>query len=78
MLRWTLTKTVQAVQVSFVCLQEASDERLRKIEETLQGIKLIKLYSWEDEFCKRILKVRAHELKLLDKDSLYWALISKF
>jgi len=59
-----------------VQLQEASDERLKKINETIQGIKLIKLYSWETEFCKRVLGVRAKELKLLDKDSLYWGIMS--
>ncbi|XP_059488287.1 ATP-binding cassette sub-family C member Sur [Neocloeon triangulifer] len=56
-------------------ISEASDERLKKMNETIQGIKLIKLYSWEHEFCKRILGVRATELRLLDNDSLYWGVM---
>ncbi|CAB3372321.1 Hypothetical predicted protein [Cloeon dipterum] len=57
-------------------ISEASDERLKKINETFQGIKLIKLYSWENEFCERIFRVRAKELHLLDKDSLYWGVMT--
>lgn len=58
-------------------MQEWSDERLRQTNEVLQGIRLLKLCGWEMDFAQRILKTRKKELKLLDKDSLYWALMSK-
>lgn len=57
--------------------KEWSDERLRQTNEVLQGVRLLKLCGWENEFSNRILKTRNKELEALDKDSLYWALMSK-
>lgn len=57
-------------------LQEKSDARLRLVNEILQGMRLIKLRAWENVFEDRIRRTRNHELKLLNKDSVYWALIS--
>lgn len=54
-----------------------SDERLRQMNEVLQGIRLLKLYGWECLYGDRILRTRAKELKLLDKDSFYWAIMSE-
>jgi hypothetical protein len=54
-----------------------SDERLRQMNEVLQGIRLLKLYGWECLYEDHILRTRAKELRLLDKDSLYWAIMSK-
>lgn len=59
-------------------VQEVSDERLRKINEVLQGIKLLKLYGWECLYGQKITKTRQKELKYLDNDSLYWAVMSKW
>lgn len=47
------------------------------MNEVLQGMRLIKLRAWEKVFENRIHKTRDQELKLLDKDSVYWTLISK-
>lgn len=58
-------------------LQDVSDERLRQMNEVLQGIRLLKLYGWECLYGDRILHTRAKELRLLDKDSFYWAIMSK-
>jgi len=58
-------------------LQNVSDERLRQMNEVLQGIRLLKLYGWECLYGNRILRTRAKELNLLDKDSVYWAIMSK-
>jgi len=58
--------------------QEKSDARLRLVNEILQGMRLIKLRAWENVFDDRIRKTRNQELKLLNKDSVYWALISNF
>ena len=43
-------------------LQKCSDERLKKTNELLQGIKLLKLYAWEGLYCKAIEIIRAKEL----------------
>lgn len=57
--------------------QEKSDARLRLVNEILQGMRLIKLRAWENVFEERTRETREQELKLLDKDSVYWAFISK-
>ncbi|KYM97235.1 Cystic fibrosis transmembrane conductance regulator [Cyphomyrmex costatus] len=57
-------------------IAEKSDTRLRLLNEILQGIRLIKLRAWENLFEDRIYKTRDEELKLLKKDSIYWALIN--
>ncbi|XP_022081106.1 ATP-binding cassette sub-family C member 8-like isoform X2 [Acanthaster planci] len=43
-------------------IMEKSDERLKRTNELLQGIKLIKLYGWEDMFYTAIKKVRGLEI----------------
>ncbi|XP_039304714.1 ATP-binding cassette sub-family C member Sur isoform X2 [Solenopsis invicta] len=57
-------------------IAEKSDARLRLLNEILQGIRLIKLRAWENLFEDRICKTREQELKLLKRDSIYWALIN--
>ena len=42
--------------------QQYSDERLKLSNEMLQGIKLLKLYGWEELYCKAIELVRTNEL----------------
>ncbi|XP_070559515.1 ATP-binding cassette sub-family C member 8-like [Ptychodera flava] len=44
-------------------LLEISDSRLKKINELLQGIKLLKLYGWEEKFCSAIEVVREKQIK---------------
>lgn len=39
---------------------------------------VIKLYVWEDLFKEKILNLREVELKLLNKDSIYWSFLSKY
>ena len=41
------------------------DERLKKCNETLQNMKLLKLYAWEGVFQRSIEATRRRELKLL-------------
>ena len=41
------------------------DERVRIITEILNGIKVIKLYGWEQSFIKRINQIRADEMEQL-------------
>lgn len=47
------------------------------MNEVLLGIKLIKLNAWEKIFNEKINELRNNELKYLDKDSIYWTLMSE-
>ncbi|KAI8850822.1 P-loop containing nucleoside triphosphate hydrolase protein [Chytridium lagenaria] len=42
---------------------KATDGRVRLTTEMISGMKIIKLFSWEDSFVSRILEIRATELK---------------
>jgi len=46
---------------------EAMDERVRVMNEILSGIKIIKLYGWEESFKERIKVYRNRELSMLKK-----------
>ncbi|KAF9359122.1 hypothetical protein BGX34_008531 [Mortierella sp. NVP85] len=46
---------------------EAMDERVRVMNEILSGIKIIKLYGWEESFKERIRVYRNRELSMLKK-----------
>ncbi|XP_077981986.1 ATP-binding cassette sub-family C member 9-like [Glandiceps talaboti] len=46
---------------------KVSDERLKKSNELLQGIKLLKLYGWEEMFCSAVEVVRGKEIKKIMK-----------
>lgn len=59
-----------------ILLQDWTDKRLRQTNEVLQGVRLLKLCGWEDDFMDRILHTRHKELVALDKDSLYWGILS--
>uniref|UniRef100_A0A0K2TGK0 ATP-binding cassette sub-family C member 1 n=1 Tax=Lepeophtheirus salmonis TaxID=72036 RepID=A0A0K2TGK0_LEPSM len=48
------------------------DERVKKMNEILQGIKIIKLYAWESSFSKLISSIRFEEIKLLKLSSKYF------
>ena len=43
------------------------DERIKMITEVLNGIKVLKLYAWEESFEKQILEIREKELRQLQK-----------
>ncbi|XP_070555573.1 ATP-binding cassette sub-family C member 9-like [Ptychodera flava] len=47
-----------------------SDDRLKKSNELLQGIKALKLYGWEDIFCSEIHKVRRQEVKRMFREAM--------
>lgn len=59
-------------------VSKCTDHRISKITEILQGMNVIKLYVWEDLFNEKILNLREVELKLLNKDSIYWSFLSKY
>jgi len=45
---------------------ELKDERMKITTETFNNISILKLYSWENEFKKKIMKARENELKSLN------------
>lgn len=56
--------------VRFMKLQQAkkmeeTDKRVRFVNEVLNGIKIVKLYAWEESFMEYIAKLRDSELKYL-------------
>ncbi|XP_006121320.1 ATP-binding cassette sub-family C member 9 isoform X4 [Pelodiscus sinensis] len=51
-----------------------STERLKKTNEILKGIKLLKLYAWEHIFCTSVEETRTKELKSLKTFALYTSL----
>ncbi|CAB4054111.1 ABCC1 [Lepeophtheirus salmonis] len=49
------------------------DERVKKMNEILQGIKIIKLYAWESSFFSKLISsIRVEEIKLLKLSSKYF------
>uniref|UniRef100_A0A671X528 ATP-binding cassette, sub-family C (CFTR/MRP), member 8 n=1 Tax=Sparus aurata TaxID=8175 RepID=A0A671X528_SPAAU len=50
---------------------EYSSERLKKTNELLRGIKLLKLYAWEHIFCDSVEETRGKELTSLQAFALY-------
>ncbi|XP_071261577.1 ATP-binding cassette sub-family C member 8-like isoform X1 [Salvelinus alpinus] len=61
------TKLSQAQQSTL----EYSSERLKKTNELLRGIKLLKLYAWEHIFCHSVEETRGKELNSLQAFALY-------
>ncbi|XP_053318966.1 ATP-binding cassette sub-family C member 9 isoform X2 [Spea bombifrons] len=51
-----------------------STERLKKTNEILKGIKLLKLYAWENIFCASVEETRLKELKSLKAFALHTSL----
>ncbi|CAL8405255.1 unnamed protein product [Arctogadus glacialis] len=51
-----------------------STDRLKQTTEILKGIKLLKLYAWENTFCDRVERTRGKELTSLRTFALYTSL----
>lgn len=49
-----------------------TDKRIQKLNEAFQAIRIIKFFSWEDNFEKDINEIRDKELKYLIKRTIYW------
>ena len=47
------------------------DKRAKMVDEILNGIKIIKLYSWEDSFKEKITKIRNKEINCLNISAYY-------
>lgn len=64
------------LQFLFV-FQEHSTDRLKKTSEILKGIKLLKLYAWENIFCDSVEETRGKELTSLRTFAFYTSMSSK-
>ncbi|XP_053936985.1 multidrug resistance-associated protein 1 isoform X3 [Cuculus canorus] len=65
------TKTYQVAQM------KCKDNRIKLMNEILNGIKVLKLYAWELAFREKVLEIRQKELKVLKK-SAYLAAMATF
>uniref|UniRef100_A0A8D0L527 Multidrug resistance-associated protein 1 n=1 Tax=Sphenodon punctatus TaxID=8508 RepID=A0A8D0L527_SPHPU len=65
------TKTYQVAQM------KSKDNRIKLMNEILNGIKVLKLYAWELAFKEKVLGIRQEELKVLKK-SAYLAAVGTF
>ncbi|KAK2566746.1 Multidrug resistance-associated protein 1 [Acropora cervicornis] len=59
-----------AVMAGLVKQLKNSDERIKLMNEVLSGIKVLKLYAWEESFISKITAIRNKELQYIAK-SLY-------
>uniref|UniRef100_A0A8C0L0B2 ATP binding cassette subfamily C member 8 n=1 Tax=Canis lupus dingo TaxID=286419 RepID=A0A8C0L0B2_CANLU len=56
---------------------EYSNERLKQTNEMLRGIKLLKLYAWENIFCTRVEMTRRKEMTSLRAFAVYTSISSE-
>ncbi|KNC99219.1 uncharacterized protein SPPG_05475 [Spizellomyces punctatus DAOM BR117] len=78
-----LCSIVQSFMMRLIAKYESAslkqtDLRIKQISEMLNGIKIIKLFAWEESFLKRIGSVRSLELKSLTKVTVTSALFYGF
>ena len=57
---------------------EITDKRIQKLNEALQAIRIIKFFSWEDNFSAEINEIREEELRYLIYRSVAWVSSSFF
>ncbi|KAG0197883.1 Multidrug resistance-associated protein 1 [Mortierella sp. GBA30] len=55
---------------------EAMDQRIRLMNEILSGIKIVKLYGWEDSFRERVAVFRNRELSMLRRIGTVFSFMS--
>ncbi|XP_078453378.1 ATP-binding cassette sub-family C member 8-like [Lampetra planeri] len=56
---------------------EHSSSRIKQTSELVHGIKLLKLYAWEQVFCSTVEETRSKELRSLSTFAIYTALSSE-
>ncbi|XP_069116792.1 ATP-binding cassette sub-family C member 10-like isoform X1 [Argopecten irradians] len=70
-----INKIVSTKQIALgKVLMDEKDKRTKLMNEVLGGIKIIKLYTWEDHFQKMIEKLRDAELKLIKQRKILGAI----
>ncbi|KAF8310766.1 P-loop containing nucleoside triphosphate hydrolase protein [Clavulina sp. PMI_390] len=70
-LRW-ITRTSSAARKELLA---ARDERLREMNQVIQGIRFLKFFAWEAKWVERVMKARERELVRLSKVLWLWVLI---
>uniref|UniRef100_A0A8D2LRY7 Multidrug resistance-associated protein 1 n=1 Tax=Varanus komodoensis TaxID=61221 RepID=A0A8D2LRY7_VARKO len=65
------------VPVNAVAHMNSKDNRIKLMNEILNGIKVLKLYAWELAFKEKVLGIRQQELKVLKK-SAYLSAVGTF
>lgn len=55
----------------YIAQMEIKDERVKSMNEVLNGMKVLKLYAWEPSFEKLILGTRGKEVSLLKKTAIF-------
>lgn len=60
-------KNLQILQMKY------KDERVKLMNEILNGMKVLKLYAWEKSFENEIQKIRQKEVKILRKTAYFSA-----
>lgn len=55
-------------------LMAVTDDRVNKLNELLQSIRIIKYFAWEDKFAKNVKDVREKELAILRKRYILWSM----
>ncbi|XP_054164141.1 multidrug resistance-associated protein 1-like [Oppia nitens] len=65
-----IVRSFQSQQMKF------KDQRVKLMSEILNGIKVLKLYAWEQSFMDRLLKIRENEVKSLNKAAIYQGAIT--
>ena len=63
-----ITRKIKSIQVKQMA---EKDQRLQAINELLNGIKVLKLYAWENSFLTMITKLRNFECRLLYRVTLF-------
>ena len=55
-----------------------SDTRIKIMSEIIQGIKVIKMYAWENSFANLVEKARKEEINMIQKTFIYKAMCDTF
>ena len=69
---WSMRVTEQLQETQL----KAKDERIKLVNEALTGMKVLKLYAWENPFMKRIEDIRNGEIFTLRKAANIWAFLN--
>ncbi|XP_077498512.1 multidrug resistance-associated protein 1-like [Amblyomma americanum] len=64
------------VQLVQTIQMEKKDKRVKYVHELFNGIKILKLYAWEEPFQQRVSDVRRNEVELLQKMAVYFSLMN--
>lgn len=69
---WAMRTTEQLQETQL----KAKDNRIKLVNEALTGMKVLKLYAWENPFMKRIEDIRMGEISTLRKAANIWAFLN--